>query len=204
MYNITNYSKYLRSVFLVCNTTLYGVEIDQRHHYYHVSFNSLRYSHSFMLLIIFSVLMSVMTIVMSIGSVAGPITAASQAAGAASILFTIIDAPRPQTTGLKGSSISFEDDIVLQNVNFAYPVRHDVKVLDDVSVRFPAGKVTALVGASGCGKSTIVGLLERWYELDGNLTDNSLVSISLLCYQTVSLISTVEDFVLPFREHNNR
>jgi ATP-binding cassette, subfamily B (MDR/TAP), member 1 len=41
-----------------------------------------------------------------------------------------------------------------------------VKVLDDLSLRFEAGKITAIVGASGSGKSTIVGLLERWYNLD--------------------------------------
>lgn len=40
-----------------------------------------------------------------------------------------------------------------------------MKVLDDLSVRFEPGKITAIVGASGSGKSTIVGLIERWYEL---------------------------------------
>jgi ABC-type multidrug transport system fused ATPase/permease subunit len=116
-----------------------------------------------------------MTIVTSIGGIAGPITSAAHAAGAAGILFSIIDAPQPQTEGVNATQISSQD-IVLQNINFAYPARYDVKVLDNLSVRFPAGKVTAIVGASGSGKSTIVGLLERWYELDGNLTDNAIVS----------------------------
>jgi len=120
--------------------------------------------------------MSIMTIVMSIGNIASPVTAAAQAAGAASILFTIIDAPQPRTTGIQAPDVSSIEDIVLENVNFAYPIRHDVKVLDNLSVRFPAGKLTAIVGASGSGKSTIVGLLERWYEMDGNMTDNMLVS----------------------------
>ncbi|TVY82150.1 ABC transporter BEA3 [Lachnellula suecica] len=123
---------------------------------------------------IITVLMSLMSIVMSISGIAGPMTAAAQAAGAASILFTIIDAPQPRTEGIRYPEVSSQDDIILQNVNFAYPIRHDVKVLDNLSVRFPAGKLTAIVGASGSGKSTIVGLLERWYELDGNLTDNAI------------------------------
>jgi ATP-binding cassette, subfamily B (MDR/TAP), member 1 len=122
--------------------------------------------------------MSIMTIVMSIGSIAGPVTAAAQAAGAAGIFFTIIDAPQPRTAGLSAPAVSSQEDIVLENVNFAYPVRHEVKVLENLSVRFPAGKMTAIVGASGSGKSTIVGLLERWYELDGNMTDNMIVSSS--------------------------
>jgi ATP-binding cassette subfamily B (MDR/TAP) protein 1 len=122
--------------------------------------------------------MSIITIVMSIGSIAGPITAAAQAAGAAGIFFTIIDAPQPKSRGIKYPEVSSQDDLVLQNVNFAYPVRADVKVLENLNLTFPAGKVTAIVGASGSGKSTIVGLLERWYELDGNMTDNIIVSLT--------------------------
>ncbi|EDN97072.1 hypothetical protein SS1G_02000 [Sclerotinia sclerotiorum 1980 UF-70] len=123
---------------------------------------------------IHAILSSIMTIVMSVGGIAAPITAAAQAAGASGILFSIIDAPQPKTGGVKGREVSSREDIVLENVNFAYPLRHDVKVLDNLNVRFPAGKITAIVGASGSGKSTIVGLIERWYELDGNLIDNAL------------------------------
>jgi ATP-binding cassette subfamily B (MDR/TAP) protein 1 len=118
---------------------------------------------------------------MSIGGIAAPITAAAHAAGAASILFTIIDAPRPRTKGNPITDVSSED-IVCQNINFAYPARYDVKVLDDLCVRFPSGKTTAIVGPSGSGKSTIVALLERWYELDGNLTDNAIVSLASVCF----------------------
>ena len=124
------------------------------------------------------ILTSIMTIVMSIGGVTSPVTAAAHAAGAASILFTIIDAPKPRTKGIIHDSDVLSQDIVLQNVNFAYPVRYDVKVLNNLSLRFPAGKLTAIVGTSGAGKSTIVGLLERWYELDGNLTDNAIASFN--------------------------
>ncbi|SPO03153.1 related to ABC transporter [Cephalotrichum gorgonifer] len=53
--------------------------------------------------------------------------------------------------------------IELENVTFAYPTRPGVTVLDNFSLTAPPGKVTALVGQSGSGKSTIVGLIERWY-----------------------------------------
>jgi ATP-binding cassette subfamily B (MDR/TAP) protein 1 len=121
-----------------------------------------------------------MTIVMSIGGISAPITAAAHAAGAASVFFSIIDAPQPRTGTIQAPVVSPQDDIVLENVNFAYPLRHEVKVLDNLNVRFPAGKLTAIVGASGSGKSTIVGLIERWYELDGNMTDNMMVSLNTI------------------------
>ena len=54
--------------------------------------------------------------------------------------------------------------IELKNVRHVYPSRPDVLTLDKISLLFPAGKMTALVGASGCGKSTIAALIERFYE----------------------------------------
>ncbi|KAB5542845.1 ABC transporter-like protein [Coniochaeta sp. 2T2.1] len=118
------------------------------------------------------VLMSVMLMTSSIGGVTAPLTAAARAAGAATIFYTIIDAPRPDISGVKAPEVSATEDIVLDHINFAYPTRPHIKVLDDLSLRFPAGKITAIVGPSGSGKSTIVGLLERWYELDGDPAQN--------------------------------
>ncbi|KAK4184955.1 Leptomycin B resistance protein pmd1 [Podospora australis] len=69
-------------------------------------------------------------------------------------------------------------EVELEDITFAYPTRPTVPVLESFSLRVPAGKVTALVGQSGSGKSTIVGLLERWYnpasgtiKLDGQPID---------------------------------
>jgi ATP-binding cassette, subfamily B (MDR/TAP), member 1 len=49
-------------------------------------------------------------------------------------------------------------------VNFRYPTKQDQLVLDDFSAIFEKGKTTALVGASGSGKSTVVQLIERFYD----------------------------------------
>lgn len=103
-------------------------------------------------------------------------TAAARAAGAATIFYSIIDAPKPDIGGVKGPDVTATEDIVLDHINFAYPTRPHIKVLDDLTLRFPAGKVTAIVGPSGSGKSTIVGLIERWYELDGDPAQNLIVS----------------------------
>ncbi|OJD32478.1 leptomycin b resistance protein pmd1 [Diplodia corticola] len=55
-------------------------------------------------------------------------------------------------------------EITLCNVSFEYASRPGVAVLRDVSVTMAAGKTTALVGASGSGKSSILSLIERFYE----------------------------------------
>ena len=56
-------------------------------------------------------------------------------------------------------------NIHISGVSFAYPTRSSLPVLTDVSLDIPAGKITAIVGTSGSGKSTIIALLERWYAL---------------------------------------
>jgi ATP-binding cassette subfamily B (MDR/TAP) protein 8 len=57
-------------------------------------------------------------------------------------------------------------DIVLRGVTFAYPSRPDQDVLRGLDLVLPRGKVTAIVGASGAGKSTIAQLLCRFYDPD--------------------------------------
>jgi len=62
-----------------------------------------------------------------------------------------------------------QGDIVLEGVSFTYPNR--VRVIDGLSLHIPAGKTTAIVGATGSGKSTLVKLLLRFYEIDkGSIT----------------------------------
>ncbi|KAI0397009.1 ABC transporter-like protein [Xylariaceae sp. FL0594] len=121
------------------------------------------------------VLMCVMLLAVGVGNIAAPISAAARSAGAARILFNGIDAPRPVTTGLKHPDVSASGDIVLWNVNFTYPTRPNLKVLDNLNLVIPAGKVTAIVGPSGSGKSTIVALVQRWYEMDGDYGDKRLI-----------------------------
>jgi subfamily B ATP-binding cassette protein MsbA len=54
-------------------------------------------------------------------------------------------------------------EVRFQDVSFSYGA--DVSVLRDVSFRAEAGKTTALVGGSGAGKSTVVALVQRFYDL---------------------------------------
>ncbi|KAL5760018.1 hypothetical protein ACOSQ2_018856 [Xanthoceras sorbifolium] len=54
--------------------------------------------------------------------------------------------------------------IELKNVFFSYPARPDQMIFRDLSIKIDAGKTVALVGQSGSGKSTIIGLIERFYD----------------------------------------
>ena len=66
-----------------------------------------------------------------------------------------------------------------KDVEFRYPNRMDVQVLDGLSLQIEPGQQIAFVGASGCGKSTSVSLIERFY----NVTGGCLVSKNqLVCH----------------------
>ncbi|XP_039024423.1 ABC transporter B family member 19-like [Hibiscus syriacus] len=54
-------------------------------------------------------------------------------------------------------------NIEFKDVIFSYPSRLDVR-LSNFSIFFPAGKTVAVVGGSGSGKSTVVSLIERFYD----------------------------------------
>lgn len=119
---------------------------------------------------------------MSFGNIAPQVQAMSKAASASSTIFEVIDRQpiidATSSEGLKPPTIP-PGDLELKNVKFSYPgERKDIVILgptkdnadgtDDadlgISLSFPEGQTTAIVGRSGSGKSTIVGLIERWYD----------------------------------------
>uniref|UniRef100_A0ACD5V8E6 Uncharacterized protein n=1 Tax=Avena sativa TaxID=4498 RepID=A0ACD5V8E6_AVESA len=73
---------------------------------------------------------------------------------------TEIDPDNPE--GYKTEKLKGEVDII--GVDFAYPSRPNVIIFRGLSLSMQPGKSTALVGQSGSGKSTIIGLIERFYD----------------------------------------
>ena len=71
-----------------------------------------------------------------------------------------VDATKP---GIQIKKEDLKGEFVFKNVNFNYPLRPDLKILNHFSATIEAGKTTALVGPSGSGKSTIITLVERFY-----------------------------------------
>ncbi len=59
---------------------------------------------------------------------------------------------------------NFSGNIEFRDVQFSYPTRPNVRVLQDLNVSVCQGQTMALVGSSGCGKSTTIQLLERFYD----------------------------------------
>ena len=86
-----------------------------------------------------------------------------------------------------------QGDIKLRGVSFAYPARSDVPVFEDLDLDIVAGQTVALVGQSGSGKSTIIQLLERFYDpLSGTIEvdGHNIRSLSLSWYRDqVGLVS---------------
>lgn len=120
-----------------------------------------------------SVIFAVIVAAQALSQVAPHTVTISKAAAAAHELFRMIDRRSNidslSTDGLRPNEC--RGDIEFHDVSFAYPSRPDVPVLKGLSLRVPADKTTAIVGASGSGKSTIVGLLERWFSpLQGSVT----------------------------------
>ena len=55
-------------------------------------------------------------------------------------------------------------EVEFNHVDFVYPSRPDSVILNDFCLKIPAGKTVALVGGSGSGKSTVISLLQRFYD----------------------------------------
>ncbi|KCV67740.1 hypothetical protein H696_05849 [Fonticula alba] len=87
------------------------------------------------------------------------------AVGASERVFGLID--RVPTIPVKGGLRlpSLTGHITFDRVSFTYPSRPDSQILDDIQLDLAPGRVLALVGPSGGGKSTIVSLLERFYDV---------------------------------------
>ncbi|KAF2194218.1 ATP-binding cassette transporter ABC4 [Zopfia rhizophila CBS 207.26] len=115
---------------------------------------------------ILTILLAIMIGAFSLGSVGPWIQAFATGTAAAAKMYATIDRTSPidpeSQDGERPDAV--EGNIELRHIKHIYPSRPEVVVMEDVNLVIPAGKTTALVGASGSGKSTIVGLVERFYD----------------------------------------
>ena len=144
---------------------------------------------------VLTIMLAIMIGAFSLGNVAPNIQAFTTAVAAAAKIFNTIDRVSPlDPTSDAGETLEHvEGTVELRNIKHIYPSRPEVVVMEDVNLNVPAGKTTALVGASGSGKSTIVGLVERFYDpVGGNvyLDGHDITKLNLRWLrQQISLVS---------------
>lgn len=103
----------------------------------------------------------------AVGLMFPSISAFGEARAAAHKVYAIIDRV-PQIdiddeAGIKLES-GLKEQITLTNINFAYPTRPDYKLFKDLNLTIQKGKSVAFSGASGCGKSSLIQLIQRFYD----------------------------------------
>ena len=106
-------------------------------------------------------------------------------------------------------------EITFEDVEFHYPTRPDVKVLKGLNITVKPGETLALVGQSGCGKSTCIQLLERFYDgsagnvmIDGERISELNVKwlrqqIGLVQQEPILFDKTIKENILYGLELNN-
>ncbi|KAF4390043.1 hypothetical protein F8388_002985 [Cannabis sativa] len=108
----------------------------------------------------------------------------TEASVAAQRIFHRIDrVPQIDGEGNKGLVLEkIKGQLEFEHVKFTYPSRPDSVVLKDFNLKIEAGQTVALVGASGSGKSTAIGLVQRFYD-----ADNGVVRIDGVDVRTLQL-----------------
>ena len=104
----------------------------------------------------------------SIGGLAAQMGSVQRSLGVIeSVMLILKETPEPEETEIRRRP---SGGLTFQNVSFNYPTRADITVLNKVSFEVARGSQVAIVGSSGAGKSTIAGLIQRFYEVsDGQI-----------------------------------
>ncbi|CDS41648.1 ATP binding cassette subfamily B MDR:TAP [Echinococcus multilocularis] len=118
-------------------------------------------------MVVFTMLIGAITI----GQALSQLDSFNIAITSASEIFPIIDRIPPIGKQEGGTVLEqFRGDIKFENIYFSYPTRKSVQVLNGLSLSIQAGQTVAIVGASGSGKSTVIQLIQRFYDAnDGQI-----------------------------------
>ena len=107
----------------------------------------------------------------SIGGLASVYAQLQKAVGATETIFSLMDEEKEMEHSTEHPVPVAVEGISFKGVNFSYPTRPDVQVLNELSFDLQKGQTLALVGKSGSGKSTVASLLMRFYRANsGSIT----------------------------------
>ncbi|KAF5198734.1 Abc transporter b family member [Thalictrum thalictroides] len=153
------------------------------------------------------IIFAVVTSSMALGEASPCLKAFAAGQAAAFDMFETIER-KPEIDSFDTSGRVLHDirgDIELRDIHFSYPTRPEQKIFAGFSLFIPRGTITALVGESGSGKSTVISLLQRFYDpqagdvlIDGiNLKEFQLRwirgKIGLVSQEPVLFASTIRD-----------
>ncbi|KAF8676219.1 hypothetical protein HU200_047090 [Digitaria exilis] len=163
---------------------------------------------------IITVLFAVLTGASSLGNAAPSFSAIAEGQSAAYRLFETIER-KPEIDSSDTSGMVLEDikgDVELKDVHFRYPSRPDQLILDGLSLQVASGTTMAIVGESGSGKSTVISLVERFYDpqagevlIDGINIKNVRLSwirekIGLVSQEPVLFMTSIKDNIMYAKE----
>ncbi|KAF8105699.1 hypothetical protein N665_0157s0263 [Sinapis alba] len=112
----------------------------------------------------FFVLVSTGKVIAEAGSMTSDLAKGS---AAISSVFKILDRPSCQDNTNHGEKIeAITGRIELKKIDFSYPNRPSIPVLQQFSLDIKPGTSIGLVGTSGCGKSTVIALIQRFYDVE--------------------------------------
>ncbi|CAL4947658.1 unnamed protein product [Urochloa decumbens] len=115
----------------------------------------------------FFVLVSTGKLIADAGSMTSDL---AKGANAVASVFEVLDrksiSPQNSQVEKEDQKKKIQGRIEFKKVDFAYPTRPECLILHDFSLDVKAGTSVGLVGRSGCGKSTIIGLIQRFYDVD--------------------------------------
>ncbi|KAI9312911.1 P-loop containing nucleoside triphosphate hydrolase protein [Dichotomocladium elegans] len=115
-----------------------------------------------------TVLMTCFVVANTLGKGTSCLSNMARAKYAALSVFELLERQPKIDMDLEGTEPEMiKGDISFEQVAFAYPRRPDQKIFDgQFDLQIDAGQTVAIVGGSGSGKSTIIGMLQRWYDPD--------------------------------------
>ncbi|KAL0539171.1 hypothetical protein IC582_023352 [Cucumis melo] len=156
---------------------------------------------------VINVIVAVLAGSMSLGQISPCMSAFAAGRAAAYKMFETIERkPNIDVYDPKGKTLDdIQGDIDLKDVYFSYPTRPDEAIFNGFSLHIPRGTTAALVGESGSGKSTVISLIERFYDpqsgevlIDGvNLKEFQLrwirTKIGLVSQEPILFTASIKD-----------